>query len=316
MTQLVELQDRLSQLSAEGIKLYAISYDDTAALGAFVEGAGIEFTMLSDEHSEVIRQYGVLNTLIGEAEEDVFFQGIPFPGFFLIDEAGKVRDKLFNRHLAVRDGIESILDSFADRVVQRGEEPSAAFSEDDGIEVTAFVRGGEVKVGSRRRLVVRFAIPKGLHIYGDPVPDGMVATSIEVAGPERMHFETIESPPTRPLELPGVDTTLQVWEDQVDFVIPMFASGQMMVASDDSPTPEIELEVTVRYQACDDHQCFMSRTQTIGLRVAVGQNVLSGFVAKVLGEQVGGRVQIVNMDAKTHLKQLAARQNARAANED
>ena len=306
----------MGQLNDEGIKLYAVSYDDTEALEDFVRGAGIEFTMLSDEHSEVIRQYGVLNTLIGDVEEDVFFQGIPFPGFFLIDEAGIIRDKLFNPHLAVRDGIESILDSFAGRVEAGRDEPRAAFTEDDGIEVTAFLRGGELAIGPRRRLVVRFALPEGLHIYGDPVPEGMVAMSVEVQGPEGIHCEAIEAPPTQPFELPGVDATLQVWEDTVDLVIPIFASGTIVHAIDDGPTPSVELKVNVRYQACDDHQCFIPRTQTIVLNVPFGENVLPGFVAKILGENVASRVQIVDMDTKAHLKRLTARQNARAATED
>jgi hypothetical protein len=56
--------------------------------------------------------------------------------------------------------------------------------------------------------------------------------------------------------------------------------------------------------------------QTVVLKVPFGQNVLPGFVAKILGENLAKRVQLVDMDTKTHLKRLTARQNARAATED
>ena len=39
--------------------------------------------MLSDVDSEVIRQYGVLNTIV--QPDDVPFYGVPFPGFFLLN---------------------------------------------------------------------------------------------------------------------------------------------------------------------------------------------------------------------------------------
>ena len=65
-----------------GIKLYAVSYDDQQALNAYALGQGIEFTLLSDPESRVIRQYGVLNTFI-EPKDDFYF-GIPFPGIFSI----------------------------------------------------------------------------------------------------------------------------------------------------------------------------------------------------------------------------------------
>jgi hypothetical protein len=29
-------------------------------------------------------------------------------------------------------------------------------------------------------LIVRFAVPAGQHLYGEPVPTGMVATSVEI----------------------------------------------------------------------------------------------------------------------------------------
>ena len=82
---------------------------------------GVEFTLLSDVDSVVIRQYEVLNTIV--QPEDVPFYGVPFPGFFLLDEDGVIVDKLFNRHFAHRDGVEAILDSYAGRVLPGVSDP-------------------------------------------------------------------------------------------------------------------------------------------------------------------------------------------------
>ena len=137
-------------MAAEGIKLYGVSYDDAEALAAYVEASGVEFTLLSDVDSAVIRQYEVLNTIV--QPEDVPFYGVPFPGFFLLDEDGVIVDKLFNRHFAHRDGVEAILDSYAGRVSPGASDPLTTASEDDGITVTAFLRGGAgvLRAGPRR----------------------------------------------------------------------------------------------------------------------------------------------------------------------
>ena len=45
----------------------------------------------------------MLNTIV--QPEEAPFYGIPFPGFFLLNEDGVIVDKLFNRHLAHREGL-------------------------------------------------------------------------------------------------------------------------------------------------------------------------------------------------------------------
>lgn len=298
----MELHHGLHRLRDEGIELYAISYDDVEAIADYVRASSVEFTLLSDVDSEVIRRYGVLNTIV--QPDDVPFYGIPFPGFFLVDEDGIIVDKLFNRHLANREGIESIIDSFAGRIEPGDEEPSESFAEDDGIRVTAFLRGGGgvLRVGPRRRLVVRFEMPDGLHIYGEPVPQGMVATEITVRGPDGFRTESIEVPPTHPLEFPGLESPLQVWDGGVDFVIPVYANTELGRALQGESDPSIDVEVTVRYQACDDAQCFIPRTRTMTLTVPVAHGVRPGF-----SRMKYSGTAAIDMDSDSHLRRLVER---------
>jgi len=257
--------------------------------------------MLSDADSEVIRRYDVLNTIV--QPDDVPFYGIPFPGFFLIDGDGIIVDKLFNRHLAHREGVETILDSFAGRIAQGEGEPMASTSEDDGIRITAFLRGGGgvLRIGPRRRLVVRIEMPEGLHIYGEPVPTGMVATTITIDGPDGFRHESAEEPPTHAFELPGVDDPLQVWDGTAEFVFPVYAASSLGRAIRDGVT-FIEVDVTVRYQACDDAQCFIPRTRTLRLEVPIGPGAMPDF-----GEMRGITGETVEMDSITHMKRLVER---------
>ena len=272
-----------------------------------METTGVEFTMFSDVDSEVIRRYDVLNTIV--QPDDVPFFGVPFPGFFLLNEEGVIVDKLFNRHFAHRDGIEAILDSYAGRITPGADEPIAAASEDDGISVTAFLRGGGgmLRAGPRRRLVVRVEMPEGLHIYGDPVPAGMVATTIAVQGPDGFRHGEVEAPPTREFTLPGVAEPLHVWDGTVDFVMDTWADSIIGKAIADG-ADSISVEVTVRYQACDDAQCFIPRTRTLGLQVplALGAMPNSPRLRGISGATV-------EMDWESHMKRLVERKSSSSA---
>jgi hypothetical protein len=288
-------------LTAAGIKLYAVSYDDPEALSAYVDASGVEFPLLSDVNSDVIRRYDVLNTIV--QPEEAPFYGIPFPGFFLLNEEGIIVDKLFNRHLAHREGIEAILDSFAGRIAPSDNEPTASIAESDGIRVSAFLRGGGgiLRVGPRRRLVVRIDIPEGLHIYDEPVPTGMTSTTITIDGPDGFRHEPVEKPPTYGFDLPGVDEPLQVWDGTADFVFPVYAASTLGRAVEEG-VASIGVEITVRYQACDEAQCFIPRTQTLHLEVPIGLGAMPN-----LGEMHGITGQTVEMDSMAHMKRLVER---------
>ena len=60
------MQDRLIELTDSGIGIAAISYDSEETLAVFAERRGITFPLLSDDESVVIKEYGILNTVVGE----------------------------------------------------------------------------------------------------------------------------------------------------------------------------------------------------------------------------------------------------------
>ena len=63
----MELQGQLDELTDAGIGVAAISYDSEETLSAFAERRGIAFSLLSDDDSAVITNYGILNTVVQES---------------------------------------------------------------------------------------------------------------------------------------------------------------------------------------------------------------------------------------------------------
>jgi len=89
---LVQLQKGLDKIRATGTQVVGISYDSVDTLSKFAKKRKISFPLLSDEGSKTIDAYGIRNT---RAKPGSIQDGIPYPGTFLVDQNGVVRDKLF-----------------------------------------------------------------------------------------------------------------------------------------------------------------------------------------------------------------------------
>jgi hypothetical protein len=235
-------------------------------LREFTEKQHIPFPLLSDLDSEVITRFGILNDEI--SKDDAMLWGIPFPGVYVTDEAGVVVAKFFHDTYKKRDSPETLIDAALGKVVLEDEATRAEGGEPD-VRITAAVRGGKgsIRQGIVRRLVVRFELAEGLHLYGEPVPEGMIPTTVDVEGPPGLVVLDAELPPTEPLRLEAMDVELQVWSGTVDIVVPFYPTGELASEARPLDMPSATLEVTVRYQACDDTTCLLPKTEKMTLEL-------------------------------------------------
>lgn len=272
MTQLVELQAAMPMFAEAGIKLYAISYDELGALEDFTAAHGITYELLADEGSRVIREFGLLNHHV--TEEQVPFHGIPFPGTYLVGADGLITAKSFHQSLAQRESPEGLIDAALGELLLRPAEPIAAATGDAGIgfSLTYHGGGGVIRGGAIRNLVVSIDLPDGLHIYDEPVPSGMVATTFTVAGPIGLRSLPVEKPLTEPLDLPGAGE-LQVWSGRVDFVLPVWATEEIVSLMRTDHPDAVTIDVDVAYQACDDEACRLPRTERLSVEVPVAASI-------------------------------------------
>lgn len=86
-------------------------------------------------------------------------------------------EKFFHDTYKKRDGPENMIDSALGEILLHGDEPTqSAGDEEIRVSATLHGAGGVLKQGSMRRVVVRFELAEGLHIYSDPVPEGIIPT--------------------------------------------------------------------------------------------------------------------------------------------
>jgi peroxiredoxin len=89
--QLVQLQAKQKELADAGIQVVGISYDSVDILKELADKRKVAFPLLSDPDSKTIKAYGLLDAAAKGKQE-----GIPYPGTFVVDQAGMIRAKLFH----------------------------------------------------------------------------------------------------------------------------------------------------------------------------------------------------------------------------
>lgn len=255
----MELQDHVEAFAAAGVRVIAVSPEPVEVIERFTERHGVTFPILSDAGSAVINEYGILNT---EVPEDHRLYGMPFPGAYLTDTDGRIAQKHFNTNYRVRESAETVIRGDLGEWYDIEGYPSAT----RGGAVSASLGSRELKPFSRVDLLVRIDLPDGQHAYGEPVPEGLVATSVTVTGPEELRADKPVMPSTRPLFVEGVGEELQVFEGDIHIRVPL--SYRNAEAPDGGDTVPIGVEV--RYQACDELVCFLPVEERLTLDAPLG----------------------------------------------
>lgn len=192
----------------------------------------------------------------------------------MVDADGMISHKFFEHSLAVRVGPGQLL------AAARGEaldlEPVAVDAAEAATEVTEVtvevgIEGRDLPPGLQRDVVVRFTVPAGQHLYGEPVPEGMVAATVVLDDVPGLMVFDIVAPPTRPLTLAGTGETLQVYEGDVTLRLPVTQNGTAGEKIDGRRMITIGGEV--RWQACDDLACGLPQRQRFEVQIASGRIV-------------------------------------------
>ncbi len=253
----MELQNHKAEFEAAGISVFAISYDPVKAQSRFAEESGIDYPLLADEGSAVIKEIGLLNTLVKE-DEPVY--GIPFPGSYLVGEDGLVEEKFFHREYQVRATGATVLRSGFRAAVDLSASPHAELTDGDA-KLAATFGGDGLAFMQHGDLYVRIELAEGLHVNGPDVPEGYFATEVRVTGPDGLRIGEPEFPPTAPFRIEGLDEQFQVFEGGVEVVVPLISALR--------EGESVPVEVEVQYQACNDRECFLPKTDRLQLDVPV-----------------------------------------------
>lgn len=245
----MELQNARQRFESQGLQLAAISYDSPAILKDFADRHKIEFSLLADPHSEVIRSFNVLN-----AEAKGMTKGMAYPGFFYIDSSGVVREKYFEAKYTNRftgnTVIEKLFPELTEEVSQTVEAPH--------LRLVISQSDRTVVAGSRVMLAVEIELPPDLHVYS-PAVRGYKPIQLVLHPSGAIEPAPLVYPSPKSLYLEAIKEQVPVFEGKFritqDVTVSASKTGDGIRALL-SASKTISITGELQYQACDKTICY------------------------------------------------------------
>ncbi len=229
----------------QGIGLAALSYDRAELLKNFAARQGITYPLLSDPDSRVIRAFGILNQNYRPGQIPY---GVPFPGTYVIDERGVVRDKFFEADDIERYSASSIL--VRDFGAAGGGKTEIKTRH---LKLITAASDATVWPGSRVTLMLDLELKPAMHVYAPGVVGGYIPADWKMEESQSWLALPAAYPASQMLNLPVIHETVPVYKDRAHL------TRDLIVAQGAFPG-ELVVEGAFRYQACDDRKCYAPQT--------------------------------------------------------
>ena len=183
-------------IEKQGLRIAAVSYDSRETLHRFAEKYQIQFPLLSDRDSAVIRSFGILNTNI---ERGLRAHGVPHPVEYLVGPDGKIIRKYFVPNYTHRVAASAV--ALLEYGVASGDAPvvtlrSGALTVEVGLSTAKGFAGQEIG------FFAKFNLEPGWHVYGAPLPEAYTTTSVRFDDPKVVR-QSFELPPATPVLVPA-----------------------------------------------------------------------------------------------------------------
>ena len=273
----MELQDRVEELRGQGLGVAAISYDSEAVLADFSRRRGITFPLLSDDDSEVITEFGILNTVAAEAlgpngddpdvmadvfkyvsigglSEDNHEIGTPYPGTFMLDRRGRVTSRYFEEFYRERNTTANVMLKLG-----AGLSPIAAIRGSTAhLKFTAYPSNPNVTIGSRFSVAVEVEPNPHIHVYAPGAEAmGYRVVSLNLAPVPHVRFEPVEFPASEIYYFEPLDERVPVYQGPFTLLQEVIVEGTREAARALRELDALTLSGTFEFQACDDEVCFV-----------------------------------------------------------
>jgi hypothetical protein len=191
-------------LEKNGVRIAAVSYDSRQVLKGFAEKHGMEYPLLSDHDSAVIRSFGIFNMNIAPG---LRAHGVPHPVDYLVAPDGTVLRKYFVPNYMHRVTASAVvLREFG----TMGEDAVTVTLRSGALAVEIGLSGGKAFAGQEISYWAKFKLDLGWHVYGGPLPDAYTATSIAFDDP-KIVSQSFELPEAQPMDFVALGETLPVY---------------------------------------------------------------------------------------------------------
>ena len=250
----------MPRFEKQGLKFAAISYDSEEILKFFSELHKIDYPMLADPGSKVIRAYSVFN------EEATGMQkGFARPGYFFIDTHGIIREKFFEakyrERLTGNSLLSKLFPELGEEVVDTVEAPhlQVALEESDRAAVA----------GARITLAAEIRLPQDVHVYA-PGVQGYKPIRLVIDPMPQMAFPPAVYPPSKILYLPAIKEKVPVFEGtlRISQDVKVSSSAEFW-GSLGKEGKTFTISGRLEYQPCDKTICYLPTSVPLEWQIQV-----------------------------------------------
>ena len=262
----------MRELRDKGLGLATISYDPVATLSAFASQHGITYPLLSDKGSAVIKRFGILDPVpqwaLGADKDDPAVQadlrkyvaprvspmmvGIAFPGTFILDRTGRVRQRFFEDYYVERNTVANLLIKLGGGSgAVSGTRISTAH-----LDITTYPSNTAIAPGDRFSLVVDVQPHPRIHVYA-PGVRGYRPIALKLEPNPEFRPLPLRYPASEIYFFKPLNERDPVYQNPVRLVQEMVLEGNPEAQAALLGKESVTVKGTLQYQACDDKECFL-----------------------------------------------------------
>jgi peroxiredoxin len=263
----------MKQLRDDGLGLATISYDPVETLAAFARAHEITFPMLADVGSVTIKKFGLLNPApewaLGpdkdnpEVQAEVrkyvsvvgvrnFMVGIAFPGTFILDPQGRVKQRFFEDFYIERNTASNLLIKLGDKsdASVAGTKISTAH-----LDITTYPSTSAVAPGDRFSVVADIEPHSKIHVYA-PGAKGYKVIAMKLDPNPLIRALPVQYPASGIYFFKPLNERVPVFQKSFRLVQELVLEGTPQAQQALRGKDSIAIKGTLDYQACNDKECF------------------------------------------------------------
>ena len=210
----------------------------------------LPYPLLSDPDSKIIRTFGILNETV---PANSMAYGIPYPGTYVVDPSGKVVAKFFEDDYKERIPTLEILDQVGGAIGS-----TRTTVEAKQLRLSSSASTNVVHPNQRVALFLDIDLMPKMHVYA-PGVKGYIAIDWKMTGtPVKLY--PVRYPAPENLRLEAIKETVPVYRGHLRLAEDVVIGPEAQLKPLLNSHGELTLEGSLRYQACDDHECYIPET--------------------------------------------------------
>ena len=161
---------------------------------------------------------------------------------YIVDQKGVIQSRVYEEDFRRRSTVGSII----------GRRANVTPSPAKHVKITQSSTDTLIHGGQRFKIRVELELPPKSHVYA-PGVQGYIPLDWKLVDNPAFEAVPLRYPPSRMLHLKAINETVPIYERKI-------VLEREIVPAEKQPAGDVRIEGSLRYQVCDDRQCYVPET--------------------------------------------------------